>query len=740
MDILAGLNPAQKEAVQHVEGPLLILAGPGSGKTRVITHRIAYLIKTTGVSPRRIMAVTFTNKAAREMKERLEKLLGKAADSIASGTFHAICARILRQDGKAIGLDSNFVIYDEDDQQSLVKQCLQDLDLDPRQYNPYKIRNAISQAKSQHLSAAALADKQGSRWDDIVSRVYERYQEQLGQSNAVDFDDLLMKAVQLFDKHADVLERYQARYLHLMVDEFQDTNITQYRLIKLLGGKHRNVCVVGDPDQSIYSWRFADIRNILSFEKDFPRARVIILEQNYRSTKNILEAASSVISINQQRKQKKLWTANSEGSPVFMIKTYNEQEEAQFVVSEIVRLTGSDGVKPGDCAVMYRTNAQSRAVEEAFMRYGLKYKLIGGMKFYQRREVKDVIAYLRVLNNPFDNISLSRILKIPGRGIGAKTISDLTNWARDNHLSLFAALKAVCEGGGPGFGAKISTALTGLYRMLNDLILEGQQLSIVKLMDALLDKSGYRETIRGEDDGEERWENILELRTVAVDYDELPPGEGLSPFLEQVSLVADTDEIESKEDTSTLITLHQAKGLEFPVVFIVGMEEGLLPHRRSMEEGGDELEEERRLCYVGITRAEQYVYLMHTARRSIFGVSSESTPSRFLDDIPGHLVERKGLSGGEERYIGQAKGREKHWRDEEEGISVAELLARKAQLLQPAKELIVLNPGDRVRHTKFGDGQVIGVKPTGNDKEIIIAFEASGVKKLLLSMAPLEVI
>ncbi len=738
MDILAGLNPAQKEAVQQVEGPLLILAGPGSGKTRVITQRIAYLIKTTGVNPRRIMAVTFTNKAAREMKERLQKLLGQVAENISAGTFHAICARILRQDGKPLGIDPNFVIYDEDDQQSLVKQCLQDLDLDPRQYNPQKIRNAISFAKSQHLTPSGLGGQSSSHWDDIICRVYERYQEQLGQSKAVDFDDLLMKAVQLFEKHQDVLERYQSRYLHLMVDEFQDTNITQYKLIRLLGGRHRNVCVVGDPDQSIYSWRFADIRNILSFEKDYADAKVLMLEQNYRSTKNILEAASCVISINKKRKHNNLWTANTEGAPVFMIKTYNEQEEAQFVVSEILKLTGSDGIKPGGCAVMYRTNAQSRAVEEAFMRYGLKYKLIGGMKFYQRREIKDVIAYLRVLHNPFDNISLSRIIKIPGRGIGAKTLSDLTNWGRDNHLSLFAALQEVSGGGGPGFGARISAALSGLYRMLNDLIVESQQLSIVKLIDALLDKSGYRDCIRGEDDGEERWENIQELRTVAVDYDELPPGEGLSPFLEQISLVADTDEIESREDTTTLITLHQAKGLEFPVVFMVGMEEGLLPHRRSMEAGGDELEEERRLCYVGVTRAEQQVYLMHTARRSIFGASSESTPSRFLDDIPEHLVERKGLSGADEHSIGRTEQREKRWSDDDEGNNIADLLARKAQALQPPKELIVLNPGDRVRHTKFGDGQVIGIKPSGNDKEVIIAFEGSGVKKLLLSMAPLE--
>jgi DNA helicase-2/ATP-dependent DNA helicase PcrA len=644
----------------------------------------------------------------------------------------------LRQDGKPVGLETNFVIYDEDDQQSLVKQCLQDLDLDPRQYNPQKIRNAISYAKSQHLTPARLASQNAGHWDEVISRVYERYQEQLGQSNAVDFDDLLMKVVQLFEKHPEVLEKYQSRYLHLLVDEFQDTNITQYKLIRMLGGKHRNVCVVGDPDQSIYSWRFADIRNILSFEKDYPDARVIVLEQNYRSTKNILEAASGIISANKKRKQKKLWTANTEGTPIFVVKEYDEQSEAQFVVNEILRLTSSDGIKPGDCVVMYRTNAQSRAVEEAFMRYGIKYRLVGGTRFYQRREIKDFIAYLRVIHNPFDNISLTRIIKVPGRGIGPKTLSDLTNWARDNNLSLFAAMKAVSEGGGPGFGSRISAAVTGFYKMLNDLIVESQQLSIVNLMDAVLEKSGYRDAIREEDDGEERWENILELRTVAMDYDELPPGEGLSPFLEQVSLVADADEIENKEDTTTLITLHQAKGLEFPVVFIVGMEEGLLPHRRSMEEGGEELEEERRLCYVGITRAEKHVYLLHTARRNIYGASSESIPSRFFDDLPGHLIERKGLAGVGEHLAGRIESRARQRYDDDGGINIADLLAQKRQAQQQTKEMISLNPGDRVHHTKFGEGQVIGIKPTGQDKEVIVAFEGTGVKKLLLSMAPLE--
>ena len=737
MDILHGLNPPQKEAVKHIAGPLLILAGPGSGKTRVITHRIAYLVKTCGVRPQHIMAVTFTNKAAREMKERLEKLLPSIADNLTVGTFHAICARILRQSGKPVGLESNFVIYDEEDQQSQVKQCLLDLNYDPRQYSPQKIRNAISYAKSQHLTPSGFAAKANSHWDDAVIKVYERYQEQLGQSNAVDFDDLLMKVVQLFEKNPDALAMYQNRYVHLLVDEFQDTNITQYRLVRMLGGKHRNICVVGDPDQSIYSWRFADIRNILSFEKDYPDAKTIVLEQNYRSSKIILDAASAVISVNRKRKPKELWTDNPEGAPVTVIKTCSEQEEAQFVVNEILRLTSGDGIKPGDCVVMYRTNAQSRAVEEAFMRYGIKYKLIGGTRFYQRREIKDVIAFLRIIHNPFDNISLTRVIRVGGRGIGQRTMSDLTNWARDNNLSLFAALKCVSEGEGPAFGARIKGVLTGFYRMLNELIVESQQLSLVNLMDAVLDKSGYRDAIREEEDGEERWENILELRTVAMDYDGLPPGEGLSPFLEQVSLVADADEIENREDTTTLITLHQAKGLEFPVVFMVGMEEGLLPHRRSMEEGGDELEEERRLCYVGMTRAKKRLFLLHTARRSIFGSSSESVPSRFLEDIPEHLVERKGLQGGEQTY----KRRQEKYsrrRQEDEGVSVAELLARKVKAQQQPKELLQINPGDRVRHTKFGEGQVIGIKPTGQDKEVIVAFEGAGVKKLLLSMAPLE--
>ncbi len=416
MDILTGLNPAQKEAVEAINGPVLILAGPGSGKTRVITHRVAYLIKTVGVSPRRIMAVTFTNKAAREMEERLDKLVSASVQDLTLGTFHAICARILRQDGKAIGIDNKFSIYDEDDQISLIKRSLQDLALDPKQFAPRALQSVISNAKSQMLGPTDLHGK--SYFDEVTRRVYERYQQLLTDSSALDFDDLLMKTVLLFRQHKETLEKYQSRYMHIQVDEFQDTNLVQYELMKLLAGKYRNICVVGDPDQSIYSWRAADIRNILNFEKDFPDAKVVLLEQNYRSTQLILDAATHVISANKQRKPKDLWTENEKGLPPYLIETYSEEEEAQWVVNEIDKLVRSKEVKAGDCAVMYRTNAQSRVLEEAFIRYGMPYKLVAGTRFYERREVKDIIAYLRLIQNPYDTVSLMRVINVPQRGIG----------------------------------------------------------------------------------------------------------------------------------------------------------------------------------------------------------------------------------------------------------------------------------------------------------------------------------
>jgi DNA helicase-2/ATP-dependent DNA helicase PcrA len=721
MDVLTGLNPAQKQAVETIEGPLLIVAGPGSGKTRVITHRVAYLIKVCGINPHRIMAVTFTNKAAREMEERLEKLLGQTAGDLTLGTFHAICARILRVEGKAIGLDSRFVIYDEEDQLSLIKQSLQELDLDPKQYAPRAIQSAVKYAKSRLLTPADYAEQTGSYFETVVQRVYERYQQSLTRSHGVDFDDLLMRTVQLFDDNPKILAKYQSRYLHILVDEFQDTNVTQYKLIKQLAGKHRNVCVVGDPDQSIYSWRFADLRNILSFEKDYPDAKVAFLEQNYRSTRTILDVASSIITINSRRKPKRLWTENEAGVPVSIIQTYNEGEEAQFVISEIERLVDENVTTAGGCAVMYRVNAQSRALEEAYIRYGLPYKLVGGTRFYQRREIKDVIAYLRIIHNTADSISLTRIINVPGRGIGQRTLAELSGWAKNQDISLYAALKMVAEKKGPRLTPRANQVLTGFLTMLNEFITRSQELNLTGLLNEVLEKTGYKEHVLDEENGEERWENIQELFTVARDYDELGPTEALSTFLEKVSLVSDVDDLDEKVDATTLITLHQAKGLEFPVVFIVGMEEGLLPHRRSMEDP-DELEEERRLCYVGITRAKQRVYLLHTYRRNLFGGSEATLPSRFLQDIPKQLIVGKGI-----------------WEDDggkaDEYTPITTLYSRAA--VKPLSSL-KLEIGDRVQHKIFGQGVVINLSTNKDDQEITVAFDEAGVRHLLLSLAPLE--
>ena len=727
MDILDGLNPAQKEAVETIEGPVLILAGPGSGKTRVIAHRVAYLIRTCGVSPHRIMAVTFTNKAAREMEERLNKLIGLALDKLTIGTFHALCARILRRDGQAIGIDSRFVIYDDDDQISLLKRSLQEIGLDPKQYAPRAISSAISAAKSRTIAPKEYAKHTNSYFEEVVGRVYERYQQLLTESSALDFDDLLMKTVELFRKNKETLEKYQSRYLHIMVDEFQDTNLVQYELIKMLGGKKPNICVVGDPDQSIYSWRFADLRNILSFEKDFPKAKLVLLEQNYRSTKSILETASHVISTNQLRKPKELWTDNEEGELPNVVETYTEQEEAQFVVSEVEKLVREEKAKLGDCAVMYRTNAQSRALEEAFMRYGTSYKLVAGTRFYERREVKDIIAYLRVIQNTSDSVSLLRIINIPGRGIGERSLSQLSSWAKSLGISQYEALRLVTEqkdnGEGPPFGSRIVKALVGFRGLMEEFIARSRELDLVDLFDLVTQKSGYEQYLQGGKDGEERWENVLELRTVANDYRHLPPPEGLAAFLEGVTLVSDVDGLDETVDAATLVTLHQAKGLEFPVVFIVGVEEGILPHFKSFADA-EQMEEERRLCYVGITRAKERLYLVHAFRRSLMGSSTPSTSSRFLDDIPKRLIASGGLWQGEE------------------GRVMPPLYSSRTRTPAPnvpSSDVPELRPGDHVHHAQFGDGVVVNCRSVKDDTEAVVAFTSGvGVKKLLLSFARLE--
>ena len=724
MDILASLNPAQREAVEAIKGPVLILAGPGSGKTRVITHRVAYLIKTCGVSPHNIMAVTFTNKAAREMKERLEQLLGQVAEALSLGTFHAICARILRREGKTIGLESSFVIYDEDDQLRLMKQTLEELNLDVKQYAPQALRSAISAAKSRLISSEDYAEWVNSYFEEIVHRAYQRYQQLLGQAQAVDFDDLLMKTVQLFRDHPQILTRYQSRYVHILVDEFQDTNIAQYELMKHLAGKYRNLCVVGDPDQSIYSWRFADLRNILSFEKDYPEAKVVFLEQNYRSTKTILEVASDVISNNVLRKPKKLWTENEDGASVTVIESYNAEEEAQSVVNEIEKLIGQEQISLKDCAVMYRVNAQSRALEETFLRYGLPYKLVGGTRFYQRQEVKDIIAYIRVIHNPQDNVSLTRIINVPGRGIGQKTINTLQSWAKAHNTSLFEALKQVSHNTIAGeakqsLPSRIVQALAGFDALMAELIARSHELSLSRLLDEILGHTGYREYILDKEDGEERWENITELRNVASEYNELSPEEVLTIFLEKVSLVSDIDELDEKADAVTLITLHQAKGLEFLAVFIVGLEEGILPHRKSFDDP-EQMEEERRLCYVGITRAKKRPYLLRSYRRSLFGGSTANPPSRFLQDISPHLISPRGL-----------------WAESPIPVASPDFNQDSQPSPRPSSTL-TLKVGDHVRHSKFGPGIVMNCSLTRDDQELTVAFEEAGVKKLLASLAPLE--
>ncbi|OGO43609.1 MAG: AAA family ATPase [Chloroflexi bacterium RBG_16_60_22] len=720
MDILADLNPAQREAVEAIEGPVLILAGPGSGKTRVITHRVAYLVRVVGVNPRRIMAVTFTNKAAREMEARLNRLLSGSVKDLTLGTFHAICARILRRDGQAAGIDPRFVIYDDDDQISVLKKSLQEVGLDPKQYAPRAIQSAISSAKSQMITPADYLLHGRSYFEEVVARVYEQYEKRLAESSALDFDDLLMKTVQLFRQHPDVLQRYQERYLHVQVDEFQDTNLVQYELVKQIAAKYRNVCVVGDPDQSIYSWRSADLRNILNFEKDYPDAKVVLLEQNYRSTGKILEAASHVIAAARHRKPKDLWTENEPGQPPCVIETYTEQEEAQFVVGEIDRLVSGGEVTGGDCAVMYRTNAQSRVLEEAFIRYGMPYKLVAGTRFYERREVKDIIAYLRLVQNPYDAVSLRRVINVPQRGIGQRSLDELGQWASSRGVPEYRALQLIAESRDSAdfpFSPRTVKALAGFAAMVGDLAERRREASMLELFDLVVERSGYRQYLAGLVDGEERWENILELRGVAQENRDLPPGEGLTALLEKVALVSDVDELEEKPDTVTLITLHQAKGLEFPVVFIVGMEDGILPHFKSIDDP-EQLEEERRLCYVGITRARQRVYLVRAFRRHLMGSSAVNRPSRFLQDIPRHLVASSSVWEGEDSWSTPSSVEE---RKAAGGVGSA-----------------AFKPGDHVLHEQFGEGVVVSYRVVKNDAEVVVAFDGAGVKRLLLSFAKIE--
>jgi DNA helicase-2/ATP-dependent DNA helicase PcrA len=652
--ILANLNPPQADAVTTTEGPLLILAGAGSGKTRVLAHRVAYLVGVKGVRPWQILAVTFTNKAASELRERIIALVGEPGRDVQAGTFHAICARVLRRDGEAIGLDRRFVIYDTDDQQTLMKQILREEDLPATgEYRPAAVLGQISKAKNDLVDLGAADDRVLNHYERVVARLARRYRERLKAANALDFDDLLLEAVRLFDQAPQVLARYQDRWRYLHVDEYQDTNRPQYLWVRALAQRHRNLCVVGDDDQSIYSWRGADLRNILDFERDYPDTAVIKLEQNYRSTQLILDAAHAVVSRNAARKDKTLWTENAGGRRIQRFEAFSEEEEAEWIARQIESLIGGPGstltrradeedrLRPQDVAVMYRMNAQSRAIEESFLRYGIRYQLVGGTRFYQRREVKDALAYLRVLRSDTDTVSFERIINIPARAIGDKTIQVLRAAVAREELSFWSAIEAGGTGshGLEGLPSRTRNALAGFTALVRHLRTRVGVLPLPELLDEVLEASGYRAMLAdGSEDGEERWANLLELREVTTRYDDLSPDDALDRLLEETALVADQDSYEGDADAVTLITLHAAKGLEFPVVFIAGLEEGLFPHSRSLDDE-KELEEERRLAYVGITRAKRRLFLTHASRRVFRGMGQLSIPSRFLLEIPAELME-----------------------------------------------------------------------------------------------------
>jgi len=723
-DVLAGLNPAQREAVEAIEGPVLVLAGPGSGKTRVLTHRVAYLVKEYGVPPWQIMAVTFTNKAAREMKERLYRLLGEQFRQLTIGTFHAICARLLRREADAAGISPQYVIYDSGDQLSLARQVIRELTLDDKIFRPKAMLRRVSQAKNELIAPAEM--QAATYRDEVARRIYERYQAKLDENGALDFDDLLMKAVQLFGQHADVRARYQRRYPFILVDEWQDTNMAQYELVKLLAGERANLFVVGDEDQSIYRFRGADYRNVARFREDYPEAQVVLLERNYRSTQTILDVANALISRNVQRHPKRLYTEQQGGPQVTILEAYDEQEEGDAIVSEILRLVGQGQAQLGDCAVMYRTNAQSRPLEDAFVRRGVPYKLVGATRFYERKEIKDVMAYLRLIHNPYDGVGLGRIINVPPRGIGRKTLEALARWAGEMGVPVYAALQMMVEAAEEGelssfqapFGARAKRALLGFTTLIEELSRARHELNLLELLDLLLERTGYAVKVQdGTDEGQIRWENIMELRTVAREYAELPVETALTTFLEEVALVSDVDNLDEQVDAPTLMTLHAAKGLEFPVVFIVGLEEGLFPHSRSMDDPD-------------VTRAKARLYLLYTFRRTLYGESEVREPSRFLHDVPQHLVQnRSDRPRARQPSLGMKPGRY---------LGRTQTPARSVSAGRPQAASSHFQTGDTVQHQVFGEGVVIESKLVGSDEQVTVAFAGAGLKRLIASMAPLE--
>jgi len=730
--ILKALNDPQREAVEHGEGPLLIFAGAGSGKTRVLTHRMAHLIKRRGVPADRILAVTFTNKAAGEMKERIARLIGGVRWGMWVGTFHSVCARILRDHAEHIARSAGFAIFDEGDQMTLIKEVLKDLGINPEMMPPGRVLNSISAAKNELISAReydrTAMDVQGPRATDpyrlTVARAYTLYQQRLEDNNALDFDDLIMFAVRLFEEHAEVLADYQEKFRHLLVDEFQDINYAQYRFVQMLAQRHRNLAVVGDDDQSIYGWRGADMRIILRFERDYPEAKVVKLEQNYRSTPNILDAAYHVISRNLSRKEKRLWTQKDSGAPIAVYQAADEHQEAIFIANTIEELMQTERRRHSDFAVLYRINAQSRVFEKIFISLGIPYRIIGGMRFYERKEIKDILCYLRVIVNPFDSVSLRRIVNTPPRGIGDVTLRQLESIARERGMD---RLQVALNAKSLDLPQRSQESVAAFGRLMAGLMEKAAASSLTELVAEMIEASGYREwlTSEGTVQARTRLENVEELLSATREFE--AQGENPTPagFLEQVALLTAQDDLKEAAEAVPLMTLHTAKGLEFPVVFIVGMEEGLFPLARAIEsDNPDELEEERRLCYVGMTRAKERLYLTLASYRFMYGAGRPTAPSRFLGDVPEELVE--GVLAARPRAITWTSANSAGAQEAREIVA------------QHAGSAATFKPGDRVRHEAFGEGMVVSCESKDGKARVTVAFPKQGVKKLDLDYAPLQ--
>ena len=743
MDLMQGLNEPQQRAVACLQGPLLIVAGAGSGKTRVLTFRIANLLEH-GVPPYRILAITFTNKAAREMRERVDALIGDAAQDVWLSTFHSFCARFLRMELEHYGrYAKNFVIYDAADSKGLIRECLKELNIDEKHTAPGAVQAHISDAKNRLLDVAAFTAQATDFFAEQVAKIYALYQSKLQENNALDFDDLLMLTVELLTKNEELRTKYQKKFQYILVDEYQDTNGAQYAITKLLAAEHRNICVVGDADQSIYGWRGADMRNIMNFEKDYPEATVILLEQNYRSTKNILAAANAVIENNLTRKKKELWTDNPTGDRITIYEGATEKNEASYIVREVERLHTMFHVKYGDIAVLYRTNAQSRNIEEAFYATGVPYAMVGSVRFYDRREIKDIIAYLRVIYNPRDTLSLLRIINVPRRGLGPTSIARMMETAEEYRISLFEVITdAQLLSMIPKLSAKVKLALEEFAAMVFTFMGQLGTRPIHEIVEDVIETSGYAAALEEEkkEDNRDRLENLREFISVAKNFDDgAAEGEnGLADFLAQIALISDVDQTEQSDGTVTLMTFHAAKGLEFPAVFMAGMEEGLFPHSRTLLDD-TEIEEERRTCYVGITRAERRLYLTYARQRTIYGRTEMSRPSRFLAEIPEELVEHKEADflGGTDLRAPSNIWSERSTRTERKRyMPPPQHTAADGSVIRPDASA-AFKAGDAVRHSKWGDGRIVAISGSGEDAELSIAFPGEGIKKFVQKYAPI---